>query len=166
MSDVPLTLRLRARALLIVGLVAVTTGCGASGASASNGMTMLAVSVGGAAPVNLAVDPFAAQLPQSVSFLAMSSDATVFLSFAKQVASASTMLTVGVAGGTATVWGKDATIDMPLTAMTGTVALDAFDLSSAGQFAIRIVDAEKPADGSSPSVRVDGSLSGSWDQIQ
>ena len=55
---------------------------------------------------------------------------------------------------------------MPLTAITGTVALDAFDPSSSGQFAIRIVDAEKPADSFSPSVRIDGSLTGSWDQIQ
>ncbi len=156
---------MRAYHLMVAVLVGVAS-CGSSGSSAGNGATMLSVSVGGATPVMLTVDPFAAQLPQSVSLLAMSDDATVFLSFAKGIAASSSMLTIGVAGGTATVWGKDATIDMPLTAATGVVALDAFDLSATGQFSIRILDAEKPADTASPSVRIDGSLTGAWDQIQ
>jgi len=140
--------------------------CGCSSSNAGNGTTMLSISVGGASPITLTVDPFAAQLPQSVSFLAMSSDATVFVSFGKSIAASSPMLTIGTAAGTATVFAKDVNVDRPLTAVTGTVALDSFDLSSAGQFAIRIVDAEKPTDTAGPSVRIDGSLTGSWDQIQ
>lgn len=127
---------------------------------------MLTLTIGGETPVSVAVDPYAAQLPQSVAIQAMSPTATVFISFTKQLAASKSMLPIGVTTDTATVWGEDASVQSPVTAMTGTVALDQFDLTSSGRFSIRIVDAEKPADTFQPSIRIDGSLSGSWDSVQ
>ena len=154
-------------AISVLAVAPRFVGCGGSGSSSDgNGSTMLSLSIGGEAPVTIAVAPFAAQQSGGIAIQAMSSTATVFISFSQQLLASGSMLPIGVSASQAAVWGKDPSVQQPVTAMSGTLAIDNLDLAPGGLFSMRIIDAEKPADTFQPSIRIDGSLMGMWNSVQ
>lgn len=74
--------------------------------------------------MTISADPFAAQLLGTVTILSMSGDASVYVSFPKQLATGSTPMPVGTAANTAAVWAKTRATNSPLTATMGSAFVD------------------------------------------
>jgi hypothetical protein len=154
------------RSFAVAGLLLLSLNACSKSSSASQGNATLTLTVAGGQPVNVTGAPFASLLPNTASFLVMSATGTVYVSFPRRLAQAPSNLTIGITGDTATVWGQTPQVTSPLTTTVGTLSADRLDLSSNGQFSVRVVDAEKTEDAAGPSLRVDGIISGVWNEVQ
>jgi len=148
--------------LLLLTLAAL--GCGSSSKPQSSGTASLTVQVAGGVPIAVSVDPVAFLTTNTVTLTMSTQSATVFMSAPRSLIMPSQSVDVGVTGSTMTVWAKTPDVQNPLTATSGTVAIQAFDSSPTGQFTFVIDDATKPTDPSGPSVTIAGTVAGAWQQ--